>query len=212
MKKFGNILIIGDSYSTFDGYIPKDYDTWYTKDSEKTDVHDVTETWWWQLVKETDSNLIQNESFSGTTICNTERPNIPHTSFYYRLEENLIANGFFENNPIDTIFLFGGTNDSWIDSPIGDIDNINFDEESLKHVLPAFYYIVKRLQSVAPSSKIIVVINSDIKPSIQEGFAKICEKLSVTYIQLKDIHKQNGHPDKQGMTEIKAQIISSLFA
>lgn len=211
MKKFGNILIIGDSYSTFDGYIPQDYHTWYTKGSERTDVHDVTETWWWQLVKETDSNLIQNESFSGTTICNTERPNIPHTSFYYRLEENLIANGFFENNPIDTIFLFGGTNDSWIDSPIGDIDNINFDKESLKQVLPAFHYIVKRLKSVSPSSNIVVVINSDIKPSIQDGFASICEKLSVSYIQLQNIHKQNGHPDKQGMTEIKEQIITALL-
>ncbi len=212
MKNFGNILIIGDSYSTFDGYIPKDYHTWYTKDSERTDVHDVTETWWRQLVKETDSTLLLNESFSGTTICNTERPNIPHTSFYYRLEEKLIAKGFFKKNHVDTVFLFGGTNDSWIDSPIGDIEHISFDEESLKQVLPAFQYIVKRLQSVAPSSNIVVIINSDIKPSIQEGFAKICEKLSVTYIQLQNIHKQNGHPDKQGMTEIKEQIISSLLA
>ena len=78
-------------------------------------------------------------------------------------------------------------------------------------MLPAFGYIVKRLKSVSPSSKIIVLINSDIKPSIQDGFAKICQQLNVKYIQLKAIHKQNGHPDKQGMTEIKEQILSTLF-
>jgi hypothetical protein len=33
--KLGKTLILGDSYSAFEGYIPKNYTTWYK--SEKTD-------------------------------------------------------------------------------------------------------------------------------------------------------------------------------
>ena len=211
LKTFGNVLIIGDSYSTFDGYIPKNYRAWYPKDIQSTDVDDVKDTWWWQLIQETNSTLVLNESFSGTTVCNTEREEIPHTSFYYRLENKLIADDFFNNHSIDTIFVFGGTNDSWINAPVGDEENIKHDFDSLKQVLPAFDYILQRLQTVAPKSKIVAIINSDIKESIQMGFANICNRLGVTYIPLKAIQKQNGHPNKAGMKEIKEQILESLI-
>ena len=53
--KLNNVLIFGDSYSTFDGYIPKGYATYYSSIfREETDVRAVEDTWWYPLIKEPD--------------------------------------------------------------------------------------------------------------------------------------------------------------
>ena len=120
VKKLGKVYILGDSYSTFKNCIPKGYDTWYSaKVEEKTDVNIKEDTWWYQLLKNTESNLILNDSFSGTTICNITYNGVycPDTSFIERFGKR-IEEGIFKNNIPDTFFLFGGTNDSWADSPI----------------------------------------------------------------------------------------------
>lgn len=46
------IAVLGDSYSTFEGFIPKGYATWYspTAPPETTDVNKVEQTWWWQVI------------------------------------------------------------------------------------------------------------------------------------------------------------------
>ena len=211
MKQLGNVLIIGDSYSTFENCVPNDNHVWYYEnvDNGRTDVIKKEQTWWWQLINETDSALLLNESFSGATVCNTERPTIPHTSFVYRLH-GLIERGFFKENAIDTVFVFGGTNDSWIDSPLGKAKYENFTEEDLKEVFPAYSYLLKTLKETAPQAKIVAIVNCDIKPLIVENFKIICENYDVEYVQLENIGKQNGHPNQLGMTQIKNQILKAL--
>ena len=211
MKKLGNVLIIGDSYSTFEKCVPNDYLFWYYEnvDNGRTDVIKKEQTWWWQLINETDSTLVLNESFSGTTVCNTERPTIPHTSFIYRLH-SLIERGFFKEHTVDTVFVFGGTNDSWIDSPLGEIEYKNFNEENLKEVFPAYSYLLKTLKERAPQAKIVAILNCDIKPLIVETFKTICNNYAVKFVQLENIGKQNGHPNQLGMTQIKNQILRTL--
>lgn len=50
-----NILIFGDSYSTFEGYIPDGFAVYYSKtEGGETDVRAVEDTWWYQLLKETE--------------------------------------------------------------------------------------------------------------------------------------------------------------
>ena len=48
------VAVLGDSYSTFEGFIPKGYATWYspTTPAKTTDVNKVEQTWWWQVIKE----------------------------------------------------------------------------------------------------------------------------------------------------------------
>ena len=149
MKSFGNILIIGDSYSTFKGFNPDGYICWYPQsesEAPRTDVTQVSETWWHQLCSETESTLILNDSFSGSTICSTERESIPGTHFNLRADK-IINSGFFNKNKIDTIIIFGGTNDSWIDSPIGEIKYDNIEENDIKKVLPAFAALISSIVS-----------------------------------------------------------------
>ena len=64
-----NTLIFGDSYSTFKGYIPEGYEVYYSEEeNSETDVRKVEETWWFQVFKEKNFNLMLNNSWSGSTI------------------------------------------------------------------------------------------------------------------------------------------------
>ena len=212
MKGFGNILIIGDSYSTFKEFNPEGYTYWYPQGGTghaNTDVKNVCETWWHQLVCETKSNIILNDSYSGSTVCSTERESMPGTHFNLRVDK-MIADGFFEKNKIDTIFIFGGTNDSCIDSPIGEIKYDGITEDDMKAFLPAFAALIAKLNAASPTSKIIPLINCDIKSAIADGMEEICLHYELTYIKFKIIDKLSGHPSRQGMTQIKDAIKNLL--
>ena len=211
MINLGNVLILGDSYSSFQNYIPNNYGFWYpNEDASKTDVSHVSQTWWWQLLDDTKSNLILNDSWSGTTICNTCRPTLDiKTSFVNRFEK-LANNCFFENNDINTVFIFGGTNDSWIDSPVGDSMFSDWKEGDLLFVLPAVSYLFYKIKNIIPKARIITIINTDLKDVITEGIKKAAEYFEVEYLQLENISKQSGHPDIKGMKQIKDQIFEFL--
>ena len=46
------VAVLGDSYSTFEKYIPDTNKTYYTTtDWSKTGVVNVKQTWWWQVIK-----------------------------------------------------------------------------------------------------------------------------------------------------------------
>ena len=209
MQGFGNVLIIGDSYSTFKGFNPTGYGFWYPRTDECTDVESVSETWWHKLCTETESNLILNESYSGTTVCSTERENLPGTHFNLRADR-IINSGFFNKNRIDTIFVFGGTNDSWINSPIGDIKYGDITEDDIRMVLPAFSALIAKLRTASPKSRIILLINCDIKDEIRDGFEEICRHFELTYIKFEAIDKLSGHPNRSGMEQIKNAVKNLL--
>ena len=108
-----SISILGDSYSTFEGFIPSGNHCWYFSQPKEdvTDLKAVTQTWWHKLIKENGFKLEKNESFSGATICNTgyRKEDYSDRSFITRMK-NL-------GSP-DIIFICGATNDSWANSPI----------------------------------------------------------------------------------------------
>ena len=98
-----NTIILGDSYSTFEGFVPEGYDIYYFENGySDTDVTKVSQTWWHQVVDEADLNLILNNSWSGSTIGYTGYDNVDcskSSSFIYRLKQ-LIAEEFFVKNKI----------------------------------------------------------------------------------------------------------------
>lgn len=207
MKSLGNILIIGDSYSTFRGYIPEGNLFWYSEDfKDETDVRAASECWWYKLAEETGSKILLNESYSGSTICTTERPTQHGQSFVARADR-LIEGGFFKANKIDTVLVLGGTNDSWIDSPVGEVKLTDISEEDKKSILPAFAYLLLRLREAAPEATVLPIINLGLKPEITEGFEKICGALSFPCLKLTRLSKAMGHPTKWGMVELKDQVI-----
>ena len=218
----GNVFILGDSYSTFNKYIPEGYGPYYSDDGPvylknnpemrltSNDVCQVNQTWWYDFVKE-NGTLLQNCSWSGTTICHTgyngtDRSEI---SFVGRFEK-LLKDGYFKENRVDTFFLFGGTNDSWADSPLGDKIYSNWSPADLYNVFPAFSYLVHKITVNLPQAKIYCVINNEIKDEIADFYKSVCEKNAVDVIELKNIDKVCGHPMVKGMLEIKNQILDYI--
>ena len=208
----GNVLILGDSYSTFEGYIPEGYACYYIpREKLETDVRKVEETWWHQVISETDSTLLLNDSWSGSTVCNTGYSGdcSKTNSFICRLNK-YIADGFFEKNRVDTVFVFGGTNDNWANAPIGDIKFDNITNEDLFCVLPAMSYFLKSLSDTLPNAKIYCLINTDLKVDIADGYKQIAEHYAVKPICFENIDKMNGHPTIIGMKDIKNKVLEEI--
>lgn len=212
----GNLLIIGDSYSTYEGMIPEGYAVYYSKEGRGDPEFMVTkmeleDTWWMRLINDTGATLAQNNSWSGSTLCYTGYAgDCSHTSsFIYRYRQLKDA-GFFKENKIDTVLVFGGTNDSWANAPLGELKYDGFEEGDLFSVLPAFCYFMKTLKEDLPTSKIVFIANCDIKTEIVEGIKTAGAHFGVDTVELCGVTKEHGHPNVQGMSEICEQVLDSL--
>lgn len=211
---FGKTLILGDSYSTFEGHIAEGYDAWFDKERLKkgeTNVSKVEQTWWYPLFDGINDILIYNESYSGTTVCNTVRPE--HTvdvSFVNRFNK-LVDEGFFEKNAIDTILVFGGTNDSWTDCPVGKLQFDNFSADDLFCVLPAFGYLAKRISEVVPNARVCWLINTELKEEIVYSIIKTASNFNQEYIRFENIDKTFCHPNINGMKQIR-NVVNAYFS
>ncbi len=214
----GNVFILGDSYSTFEEYIPYVSDAaWYRKTPAfVTDVDKVTETWWGQLLNETDSSLLVNASYSGTTMCNVGYNNQDSTatSFTTRLQK-YIDDGYFAKNQVDTFFVFGGTNDVWANADnkrdVGTVKYAEWTKEDLGQIIPAFCYLLNQIKTQVKPTRLVFVLNDELAlwdTNIVEGYKTACAYYGVDLVELSGVSKQSGHPDEVGMTKIKDQIIA----
>ena len=198
--------IIGDSYSTFKEYIPDGYISWYSTTARKdNDVTSVEETWWYMFAKENGYKLLLNESFSGTTICNTGYKGVDYS------EKSFIKRMYKVTSDIpDLIIIFGATNDSWANSPIGELKYENWTPSDLYSFLPACCFMLDHLTTVAKDSQIIFIINTELKEEITNGIIEACRHYGVQSLQLKDIEKKSSHPSIKGMAQICAQLTDFL--
>ena len=207
-----NVLIFGDSYSTFEGYIPEGFLPYYFKKGrEETDVDKVEQTWWYQLMEETGSNLVLNNSWSGSTISYTGyRGDCSETSSFICRLHKLIDADFFKTHSIDTAFVFGGLNDTWANSPIGKMQFSDWEKQDLFSVLPAICYFMDKLRAQLPNAQIICILNTELKEEIEDALRAASERYNAHWIQLKDIDKCSGHPTIKGMAQIKKQVLENL--
>jgi hypothetical protein len=207
-----NLLIIGDSYSTFKGFVPDKHAVYYTGKGE-CGITSVEETWWKMLIDKTGINLVLNSSWSGSTICYTGRvsPEYGYRSSFVNRMHIMLKENFFKEKEIDTVFIFGGTNDSWLDStPKGSIQFDGFKEEDLYSTLPAICYMAKRLREELPNGNIVFIINTELDERISSTMKIASEHFGTQYIELTDIDKESGHPTVLGMKQIAEQILNFI--
>ena len=198
------VSILGDSYSTFAGWIPEGYIAWYRpvpKEGRPTDVTEVDQTWWDIYIKKNGYQLEKNNSYSGSTICNTgyEKKDYSDRSFISRVADL--------GNP-DIIFVYGATNDSWADSPLGDYVYENWTPKELKSFRPASAYMLSELKRLYPEAEITFIVNDApiLKPEIISSIREICDHYGVKYVMIKDLSTMSGHPDQKGMQQIVQQL------
>lgn len=200
------VAILGDSYSTFDGYIPEGNASWYfTHRQGENDVVKVEQTWWHQFCAASGYELVLNESWSGSTICNTgyEGKPCPDWSFVARMEKVAAVKP-------DLVLVFGGTNDSWADSPIGEMKYADRTPEDLASYLPACCHMLDYLTSALPEAQVVCIVNTGLKPEITRGMTEACTYYGVDYVLLHDIDKLWGHPSIKGMEQIGRQVMDFM--
>ena len=212
----GRVVIFGDSYSTHKDVIPTSYPAYYytggrSPEEAVTDMR-PEETWWGRLISETGATLVHNNSWSGSTIGYTGYlGDCSHSSsFIYRFR-CLCESGFFDKNELDTVFIFGGTNDSWSDAPLGEAMLSGWQESDLYSVLPAISYFISAVKEKFPDKRLVVISNCDIKSEIRECMASAAAAVGAILVPLHDIEKQSRHPNKNGMKEIASQVMATLL-
>ena len=199
------VAILGDSYSTFEGYIPEGNAIWYFKrnDPKRTDVNRVEQTWWSLLIEHKGWKLEKNNSYSGSTICNTgyRKEDYTDRSFTTRMD-NL-------GNP-DIIFVFGATNDSWAQSPIGEFKYEDINKEDLWNFRPAMAKMLDGLKQRYAKADIYFLLNDGLSADITSSAKTICAHYGIRCIELQGIHKMAGHPSIRGMQQIAYQVVQGM--
>ena len=200
------VSILGDSYSTYEDFVtPATNELWYyAKNSEqKTDVKDVRQTWWHQLIKENGWRLAVNNSYSGATISYTGYDGNDYSprSFNTRMD-NL-------GQP-DIIFIFGATNDSWAGSPIGDFKYEDIKKADLYEFRPALAHMLRWMTDRYVNTEIYFILNTELKDEINTSVKTICAHYGVPVITLTEVDKISGHPSVKGMRQIADQVNSFL--
>ena len=157
------ISILGDSISTFSGYIPSGNATWYPRG----EVTAVTDTWWYQLIQQQGATLGINESWSGSKVAaDGETQSMCSTARIRNLGNN---------GAPDLILFYGGTNDIDQDSTalehLGSFDSsirydnidINSNEGCDRDMKTSTYAIgfrvaIQKRQKLYPLAKIVVLL------------------------------------------------------
>ena len=208
-------MIFGDSYSTHKDFIPEDYAHYYCTEGRAPD-QPVTkmrpeETWWGRLIEKSDAELVFNDSWSGSTIGYTGYAGDCSTtsSFICRYRKHMAA-GFFKTHEIDTIFVFGGTNDSWSNAPLGEEQYADWQESDLFNVRPAICYFMDTLKKDHPDARLVFIANCDIKGEVVDCIKNAAARLGVETVVLHDVDKECGHPTPRGMEQICEQILEQL--
>lgn len=207
-----NFVIFGDSYSTFHGYIPQHYAAYYWQEPDPCHgVNRLEQTWWHRLMTVTGATLVLNDSWSGSTVGYTGYPgdDTETMSFIARLEKYIAAE-WFSDKDIDTVFIFGGTNDHWCGAEVGELQYTDWKKDDLYKVLPAICYFIHRLKGALPSARFIWLINTELGEAIPEGIRNACNHFGIEFIEFDNIEKIDGHPTPTGMNRIKDTVIEHL--
>jgi len=202
-----SVSILGDSYSTFEGYVTPDTNAlWYRlppRHEKKNDVRRVEETWWHQAIDTLGWKLEVNNSYSGSTVCHTgyRREDYRDRSFVTRM---------IRLGQPDVIWVFGATNDSWAEAPIGEYQYAEWTEGDLYSFRPAMACLLDGLQRLYPSAELYFILNTELKEPVNESVRTICAHYGVPCIVLSDVDKQRGHPSVAGMQAIARQVVAGV--
>jgi len=197
------ISILGDSYSTFLGYIPAGNAPWYTGSTQRTDVTNVRQTWWWQVVSEGGYLLEKNDSFSGSTVSyrGYNGEDYRDRSFITRLPR--------VGSP-DILLIFGCINDSWAGVPVGEYKYDHIGLADLYTYRPALARLLDEALARYPNVEIYYIIGEGLREDITSSTKEICGHYGIPYIQLHDIAVQEGHPTVAGMSAIARQVLAVI--
>ena len=151
------ISIIGDSISTYSGYIPDGYATYYPRSGN--DIDSVEKTWWKQLINETGLVLLKNASWSGSGVCG----NSASTTGAIACSDKRIADiaGEHGEHP-DLILIYISTNDWGLNNrEIGTFTSQSEipSDGTITKITEAYALMLYKLRTTYPLAKIFCILN-----------------------------------------------------
>ncbi len=222
------ISILGDSISTYAGYIPTadgynlEHLARYPQDNLFSGVE---HTWWMQVIESLGAKLGINDSWRGTTLDAKNATDATSISNLQRIK-NLGANG----TP-DVILLFGGTND------YGQLSNVDtFDPNKIprevdlttiqwKSLSQALVSTIMRIEHFYPDAQLVVMLPTFTKSyysntKLTNGnktMIDVCKHFGLPYVDLTTCgistsHLPDGiHPNKEGMDLITDAVMKVML-
>lgn len=184
MKDSVTFAVMGNSISTYYGYIPDGYKVFYTADKEKKYGIQVGDTWWMQLSRLSGLSFLANASWSGSRVsCDLLNSDAPFVS-------NARVAAVGRAGVPDLIFIMGGTND-WNQAklPLGNYSTDTFTDSLTFR--GAYAMLLHKLSTRYPDTKLVCL-------SITPRLAGVDQQNAIGYSQadanesIKRIAKQFG--------------------
>lgn len=221
--------ILGDSVSTYSGYIPSGYvsyypNVWFTGGKNKT--------WWGQVETKAGFNLEVDNAYSGSFVTNYEGNGT--ISMVNRCED-------LGTDP-DYIFFFGGYNDFEGQKALGTFEKkASYLNGDLSKFADAYCYILQKILTKYPRAKVYCLSvpaqkksnwnqyvdennGAYYKSEMNALIKEICENFKVNFVDtmaaypLSSLQYYAGdwnsgaglHPNESGMTRIAEKVITAL--
>ncbi|MCH5253546.1 MAG: SGNH/GDSL hydrolase family protein [Lachnospiraceae bacterium] len=188
------LSILGDSLSTFEGWIPEGYGFFFPYDG---DVKDVEQTWWKMLQEDMGMELCGNSSSSGSTCAgdslSTDNP--WYACSDYRIAELVGKGGIYP----DVIIVYLGTNDLLTAVPIGENDGSQPVEEGvIENFSDAYSLILDKLEAQYPSAYIFCCTLAEIGEWKEQSYEIFENRIGLTFedynAQIELIAETRDHP------------------
>lgn len=229
------ISILGDSISTFAGYIPI-ADGFnlehYARYPQANLFSDVEHTWWMQVLTTLDANLGINESWRSTEVGNIYdvEVNSGYEGTKACMASTTRIQNLGSNGTPDVILFYGGTNDITQRRNVGTFDpsiapaEVDLTSVKWDTVAEAYVTAIMRMQYYYPDAEIVAMLptftyknTNAVIEEYNSVFAKICKHYNVNYIDLRDCGittadlPDGTHPDEIGMDYITAAVLDALL-
>ena len=217
LKKPKAVTIFGDSYSTYENWIPDGYEEWYRdsgNNNPDNDVSDVSQTWWYSLINDNNLKLVMNSSWTGSTICNTGLTGaVSDYSFIKRMVNDLGEGRIKEEKP-ELILIMAGVNDSLSSSELGELQYSDWTEDNLLTVLPSVCYMLDYIKKWNPTATVVLIAPYTVSADIKTGMETACEHYGVHYCTTCNLvgngGNAGGHPNITGHSLIKKDVETFL--
>ncbi len=229
------ISIMGDSISTFAGYIPTadGFNREHLPRYPQADLlTDVNETWWMQVVDQLDAKLGINDSWRGSTLSGAVPVTTGDTGENAAMSNLTRIQNLGSNGTPDVILLYGGTNDLAHVSKVGTFDPFTAPAEAdlttrkWDNLADGFMHTILRIRHYYPEATLVAMLPTYTKSYYSneklaqgnEVMAQICEHYGIPYVDLRDSgvtaeQLPDGiHPGKDGMDMITEAVIEALLS
>ena len=228
------ISILGDSISTFAGYIPiaDGFNLQHRPRYPQSNLFsDVNLTWWMQTITVLDAKLGINDSWAGSTVTNTITGNSGDLGEKAAMASLTRIQNLGANGTPDVILFYGGTNDIGRLLPLGSFDpataptEVDLTTTKWTTVADAYVDAIMRLQYYYPEAEILAMLPTYTASYYTNAklaqyntvFSAICEHYGIPYIDLRDCGISTAnlpdgiHPDATGMDYITRAVLDTLL-